>query len=178
MLWVVVQFTLIWNFYVLHFIGMWTFFVIWLWVTSKALTVYQKPCPALRPVHNMTLAPASHRERREFKIIFDNLIGWTLVNATLVTLEYNLFLFQRRRMLATLADAAGLVQSMTPNATLAPASYCEPAFTAHLQWDIRLVSWLDPIEALWRGNSECIIWFVPREPDSLRLLQECRWWTC
>ena len=39
----------------------------------------------------MTLAPASRRECHEFKIIFDNLIGWTLANATLVTLEWNLF---------------------------------------------------------------------------------------
>ena len=27
-----------------------------------------------------------------------------------------------------LADAAGLVQSMTPDVTLVPASYCEPGF--------------------------------------------------
>ena len=35
----------------------------------------------------MMLAPVSRHKRREFKIIFDNLIDWTLANATLVTLE-------------------------------------------------------------------------------------------
>ena len=32
-----------------------------------------------------------------------------------------------------LADTTGLVQSMTPDATLAPASYCEPGLTAILR---------------------------------------------
>ena len=53
----------------------------------------------------MTLAPVLCRELK----FFDDLIGWTLANATL-------------------ADAAGLVQNMTPEATLVPASYCEPGF--------------------------------------------------
>ena len=44
--------------------------------------------------HLMTLAPASRLEHREFKITLDSLISWTLANATLVMLEYNLFLFQ------------------------------------------------------------------------------------
>ena len=52
-----------------------------------------------------------------------------LANATLVTLEVNLSLFQRQRALVMLVDAAGLVQSMTPDVTLAPASYCEPGLT-------------------------------------------------
>ena len=37
-----------------------------------------------------------------------------------------LVLFQCQSVLATLADAAGLGQSMMPDETLAPASYCEP----------------------------------------------------
>ena len=49
---------------------------------------------------------------------------------------------------------------------------------AHLQWDIRFVSWLNPIESLWRASSECNIRFVPRAADSLRLPQECPWRTC
>ena len=70
-------------------------------------------------VHNMKVAPASRRKHREFKIIFDNLIVWTLANATL-------------EELVTLADAAGLVQGMTPDATLVPASYCEPGFNVNI----------------------------------------------
>ena len=66
----------------------------------------------------MTLAQASRCDGSEFEIVFDNLIGWTLANVTLVTV-------QRECELATFADPAGLVESMTPDLTLAPASYCE-----------------------------------------------------
>ena len=38
-------------------------------------------CAYLSMVHNITLALASRRERREFKVIFDNLIGWNAGDA-------------------------------------------------------------------------------------------------
>ena len=40
-------------------------------------------------------------------------------------------------------------------------------YAANLQWDIQFVTWLSPIESLWRGSSEC------RAASPLRLPQEC-----
>ena len=44
---------------------------------------------------------------------------------------------------------------------------------AHLEWDVRFVTWRNPMENLWRRSSECNIRYVPWAASFLRLPQEC-----
>ena len=50
--------------------------------------------------------------------------------------------------------------------------------SAPSQCNNQIVTWLNPIESLWRASSECNIRFVPLSVVPLKLPQECGGWSC
>ena len=68
----------------------------------------------------------------------------------------------------------GLLQTLTSDTLRLLTSMSH--YGAPPQCNLRILTWLNPMEGPWRGGSECNIRFVPHSLVSPKLPQECGEW--